>query len=715
LLCAYSKNTWTVTDIGNKKNIEIKFDVRLPGGKTLSDYPNLLESIKRVVYGVRTGPLFTSESGVTQASIAKSLIVLARWMLGNKIERFDDLTNSDIREYTELAIFGVHTILNIESVLSSHLDGIIAGANFSPDDEMEVQRAKAAAVFPVRFSSGSRGLSIDREKLLFDAGLEGVGCVAANSSVVSILDALEASCKFYQPPRVHRRMQNEHALLNEDAEHVVTEGQLTYLLKPFQYLHLHRRYLDDAIQRPPFPLSSVRKTAQKLGKAANRTRNVPVKQAATLIERSIRWVLDYGPIIVELKDWADAKFDQSPASAAEQLSNEISNRVWPIDGPSSPFPLLPGRRMEGRDGDDILQILTFRQGMTLGQAIVFLITACCVVIAAFSARRAAEIIGLKAGCINRDDAKQAWMNVFIYKTIQDDSLIPVPQVVVAAVDILEQLSARARIYTKTPYLIQYNRPGSDECIGLTEDGKPAFRLLTHLRRFGYFVDVPELEDGSRWAFSPHQFRRFFAILYIWIYELGDWGALSYHLRHFNLEMTRRYVSDDELGHIIALANREHTASILASAALGHSHMGGQSGERLKLATKRLYDRMSQHTQVLSERKFSQRILRMVERTGITLRPLPWGYCGLSSKMPDRECRCSEKDSNHPDFGKATVSICSKCALNVRTCAAAPYLQNAIEFHKKIVANPESPQILRRASSALSADLQDYLASSSSLA
>jgi len=210
---------------------------------------------------------------------------------------------------------------------------------------------------------------------------------------------------------------------------------------------------------------------------------------------------------------------------------------------------------------------------------------------------------------------------------QDNSRLcncPIPEVVASAIAVLEQLSERARAHTGTSYIFQFNHPGTDFYQGISQDGVPTFSLGTYLRKFGYFVDVPELDDGTRWTFRPHQFRRFFAILYIWIYELGDWGALSYHLRHFNPEKTRRYASDDELGHIISIADREHTAQVIANAALGKSQVSGFEGNRLKEAAKRLHARMSQRIQVVPERKFNQRILRFVERADVSLHALPWG-------------------------------------------------------------------------------------------
>ncbi|MCK4143631.1 hypothetical protein HFK84_15275 [Ralstonia pseudosolanacearum] len=688
LLTDYSQNTWVIKDMGDKPNVTIKFDVILPNGKRLPDYPNLLDSIKRVVYGVRTGPLTTIENGTTQRSVANNLIALACWMVSNGIFRFDELGRGDVEEYAELAVFGVHSIINAEGVLNRYLEQVLPLANFEDSDTPEARREKARRVFPYASYGNRKTVTLHREALLDAAGL-GATCPAG--ALTQMLDELEAECAFYRAPNVRRRMAEKS--LDELDEEPVTTEQLRRLLMPFDYLYRHRRYLDDGIACNLFLGTSPTAKAKKLGKKIGRTGTVPVKQAAVLIERSIRWVLNYAPALLAMH------------------AGEPDVRDIPHNEVFSPFPILPKRRAissSDDSADEQYQAERLRQGMTLPMALNFLMTACAVVIAAFSARRAAEIIGLKAGCIQHDESGKAWMHIFIHKTTQDEADIPVPEVVAAAISVLEKLSESARKANGTPYLFQYMLPGTETVIGISADGFPIFPLRLFLRKFGYFIDVPPLPDGSRWTFAPHQFRRFFAILYIWIYELGDWGALSYHLRHFNPEMTRRYVSDDELGHILAMADREHSAQILANAALGKTKISGAEGTRYKDAAKRLYDRMALQLQVMPERKFVQRLQRMVERTGLTLRGLPWGYCAAKPDTEGEGCACNAGDKSGPDYGDATLSTCKDCAYGFRTPAFLPYLEGSLKLHKNVVQSDGTPLILRHASEAFITDLQEFI-------
>ena len=692
LFSDYESNSWVVADTGANPKRRIEFDLALPNDKRLTDYPNLLASIKRVVYGVRIGPLMSVESGHAQQAIASNLIVLVRWMISNEILRFDDLTTQDAREYCELAVHGVSSILNAEAQLNRHIETLICQANFEPTDTPTERRAKAINVVP---NYGRRTCpSLNRDEVMKSAGLDGIRSAEV---LTKMLDEFAATCEFYLSPAIRNRMASAPSM-DELDEQVVTTEHLRRLLMSLDYLYRHRRYLDDAVPYNLFPGSTPGKEAIKLGKAVGRTGTAPVHQAAFLIERAVRWVIDYAPVLLALKEG----------------SSEVP--LHPVNAPDNPFPILVGiRSVPHKAQDEILHAVSLREGMTLPTALCYLMAACAVVIAAFTARRAAEILGLKSDCIEPDDSGKPWLRAFIHKTIQGSDAVPVPEIVVAAVSVLKQLSANARSLNASPYLFQYDLPGTDTCFGLNSEGLPVFDLRSYLRKFGYFIDVPPLPDGTLWTFRPHQFRRFFAILYIWIYDLGDWGALSHQLRHFNPERTRRYVTDNELGQILSVVNRKHTAEILANAALGKVRVSGVGGARYKEAAKRLHDRMAQQLQVVSERKYIQRIMRLVERTGVTLRALPWGYCASVPLAAERSCACASTGETGPDYGAATFSTCKDCSYGFRTPAFLPYLKSSLKLHEDVAQSASSPAILRRASETLSRELREYIQSVGDLA
>lgn len=697
LLTPYDSNTWKVTDTGNKPPRIIRFDVILHGGGTLADHPNLLDSIKRIVYGTRHGPLLRVESGVVQAQRASSLILLTRWMIRNGIYRFQDLTASDEWEYAELSSGGVHEILNTEATFSQYVRELSERAGFTDSDTDAMRREKSCRTLPVKHSRRGQ-VFLDRNKLFAAIGLGGAHATSVPPAVLRLIDELDVSSGLFVRQRVRQRVQ-ESLYEDEVDEKRITSEAVRRLLMPFALLFEHRSYLEDSIQSRPFGGQDLKSVAKRLGGEIGRTRTIPVLQAVTLIERSVRWVLDYAPFILDAKD---------------QLDQGKTPILAPADsgayGPASPLPLLD-RSTQHQPyccGEMTRPETPQGGGMSIALALSYLVVACGIVIAAFSARRAAEIVGLQESCIVRDDSGNPWLRSFIHKTVQTHGVVPVPEVVASAVGVLERLSVRARSLNGTGFLFQYTLPGSDTIIGASRDGVSIFPLFRKMREFGYFVDVPPLADGSRWAFAPHQFRRFFAILYVWCYDLADWGALAYHLRHANLEQTRRYVSDSELGAILTRANQQRTADVLSSVALGNRRLSGPGGQRLNAAMDRLRSRLTQRVQIVSERKLQQRVLRFVERTNLKLKALPWGYCGtLTPDEPQSACHARIQGA---DRAPPTVSTCADCVRGIRAPEFRPYLEAALVRHRTVANSESASPLLRKASETLCDQLNEYLCS-----
>lgn len=684
LLSAYSDLSWTVTDTGAKTNQTIIFDVRLPNGRRLSSYRNLYESIKRIVYGVRTGPGATVTSGRSQCQIAESLITLARWMIHNRIYRFDDLTNIDMQEYAEAAAFGVHNILQTEDVLRTCLEALWAATGLSGAEDEEVRRSTCEEVFPTKYNK--RVPILDRQQLYANAGLEGVGSTGRRSSMSGMLDEIEEMCGYYQEPYFKQR-RLARALLEEDEEREVTDEHLVRLIKPFQLLYRMRHYLEDAVHLIPFAGKSLREVArEKGGRAVGRTGTIPDDIAMAMIELATRWVMDYSEPLLKLKDWGDKAFERSPATAQERLIQRLRSHADGPRGPGSPFPLSSRlREPSQKDAPDVLtEALSLRGGMTLNTALSFLVVACVVVVAAFSARRAAEVCGLEAGCVSHDRG-HPWLRVFIHKTFREYTQIPVPELVEAAVKVLERLSERARKHSGTKFILQYNRPATDDYLGLNKDGKPVMQLAINLRRFGYFLELPQTADGERWVFRMHQFRRFFAVLYVRRYELGDFEALSHHLRHWNPEMTRRYCLEPEVGALISQTGTARTARVLAQISLGKLKVKGSPEFIKELQDMRA--RMEQRVRVKSDHKFQKWLKEKVLATGVQVRAIPGGY---SVDLPPAEGQERQCDAG---------GDCTRPEDAFDSPASLQYLRATLSWHRAIAQGASHTPFLQKASAA----------------
>jgi hypothetical protein len=168
--------------------------------------------------------------------------------------------------------------------------------------------------------------------------------------------------------------------------------------------------------------------------------------------------------------------------------------------------------------------------------------ACAIIILVFTARRKSEVETLQDDCLLTDDGGRAWLNTWIAKTIMDFDQIPIPQSVVKAVEVLLDLSESARkAGAGTGWIFDFLDPSTNR--------RTCFDIRTAIHLFVDYIDVPPTEDGP-WTVTPHQFRRFFAYIYHYHYKYASLTALSFFLRHFDEEMTRRYVTEETHGDML---------------------------------------------------------------------------------------------------------------------------------------------------------------------
>ena len=285
--------------------------------------------------------------------------------------------------------------------------------------------------------------------------------------------------------------------------------------------------------------------------------------------------------------------------------------------------------------------------------------ACFAVIAGLSARRIGEIMDLGAGCTFVDMDGHHWIRIYIEKTLRTYEQMPVPAAVHQAVECLEEISAEAREETGDDSLWQYRSRYRARCVRL----RPNVELNSLSRFLGQDIH-------KRWKFHPHQFRRFFAMVYFWRYEPGDVAALAHHLRHFDLEMTRQYVTDDGFGRIWQDVAEKRQRDVLASVVDGSRWVGGPAGEQLKARIEALRRRYRRDVQVVAAERIVEKLLRLAKKWGSACKLHVWGtICVCPQKgSPDqgRHAHCRGAQERGPVFSQATVATCARCPYAVHT-------------------------------------------------
>jgi integrase len=609
-------------------------------------------------------------------AMTNAIVTWVLWMDLNGIRAFSKLTPSDLSAYIEKAVYGTGNLLEFTVRIRKHLSALKTSGSGLPMKHKVLDSRR-----------------------IFDEGLiDGQRACHDPASQYEILKAAQEEGLYLT--LTQRRLLKAGSVTPSR----ISQNHLFRLLQPWEYQWQMRRTLPgDKLTFDPFPSEGIAKTVFKLGVAPGRTKTIPSPQAMFLIDRSIRWVLDYSPSILNMIKQSDEvalgnKLTRQRRRKLRKLEEVLTDLQSP-EGPGQPWPVRP--RIIGPSDNKSLGIASTRR---------CLFASCFVVIAAFTARRLQEVTSCgERGtdndyCISSND-EGYWIELWIEKTVQRWDKTPCPEVVVKAVEVLRKLSERARIINAKPDLFQYKSFGSNKTA--------SFRVRKGLAELTNHLDIPPLDDGSSWEFTSHQLRRFFAIMYMWRYEFGELSALSYQLRHYNLDMTRRYITEPTQGKIFREVQTEHTVSILKEVALGRRDGSGPFGERFKKMAQKIRSQLISTVHVFTEEKFAERIERLILRSGKVLKGFPWGYCTCGSSSRDLgQAKClngaDAAEARGPDKAKATLLTCANCPHHFTHEAFRPYATTQIEFHEKASQDKTNGHLVRNASATFSKQLREYV-------
>ncbi|WAJ27277.1 hypothetical protein [Antarcticirhabdus aurantiaca] len=322
-----------------------------------------------------------------------------------------------------------------------------------------------------------------------------------------------------------------------------------YELSTFGLLH------HDPLGFDPFAEVDMSARARQIGTTDEaRTDNIEPEQWLALMDGAARWVLDYGEpllkIIEESKELNTSILGGTSKGRSRSRVVEFKGRVqhvidkyWRSSKSTLP-PLAPVWRRSNTWMEEDERI-------PLDLALTLLVTACFILIGGLSARRKSEMRSLQVDCTWQDAFGNWWLSCYILKTLRDIDKIPVPASVAAAVRLMETISAPTRRETGKRWIFKVSRPaklpGSVNRTNLELDFSESINV------FARIIGVPSLPNGTTFHFAIHQLRRAFGIYYYHGNRFGNLDALSRFLRHFDPEMTRKYITGVMQGAFLSMA------------------------------------------------------------------------------------------------------------------------------------------------------------------
>ena len=188
------------------------------------------------------------------------------------------------------------------------------------------------------------------------------------------------------------------------------------------------------------------------------------------------------------------------------------------------------------------------------------------------------------------------------------------------------------------------------------------------------------------------------MLYFWRYESGDVAALAHHLRHFNLEMTRKYVTDGEFSRIWQDVAEERQRDVLASVVDGSRWVGGPAGEWLKARIEALGRRYRRDVQVVAAERIVEKLLRLAKMWGSACKLHVWGTICVcpqkGSPNQGRHAHCKGAQERGPVFSQATVATCARCPYAVHTERFEPAARAAFAEQENLDAGLSEGTLLK---------------------
>lgn len=649
------RTVWVVKDgSGAKRNTEvINFNWIFPDGSKLTEKKNRHFFEMALQYALTYRLYVPETSALVHAQRVGALITFFYWLRLMNVRSLSSVTSDHFDLFAEKIAFGKEWALEAPQRLHKHLLQVLSDGSKFPKNPRDEKLLKRGAIY---MSAGVGWRDTEKANML--------------TFCASVLDWLEANgMDDAKLPPLEDILKSQ-----ERTPSAQTIQAIHRALMPLEELWIWRHQLHkENLTIEPFFRGASQKAAQ-LGIESKRHPSIPPRLAINYLSGALMWVLDYSPIIMK------ENFNAPDVNLA-QLNQQLKD--------------------SGLDVEVDLRLVSSvsLRKVNVTRLVELLSAACFSVIASLTARRVEEIGDLGFGCAFKDLDGNYWLKTYIEKTSQRYDQIPIPVAVHRAIECMEKISQAAR-----------EKSGNDSIwqVLLFDEVRvlvPEFYLNDLAFLNGTLSG--EIKD---WNYTAHQFRRFFAILYFWRYEKGDLPALSHHLRHFDLEMTKRYVMDQEMGKIWKEVEAEWQGEFLRGVIDGSRSVGGNAGARLKKEASKLMTHFRKSVDVVAPQRVLQKLQRLAKRWGSEFKQHVWGtICACPQNTSFSEfAKCKGSEKTGPVFKNASESLCVACPFAIHTERFAGAVARDLESRKATACCSGSDTILAELASIQIVSLEKML-------
>lgn len=237
-------------------------------------------------------------------------------------------------------------------------------------------------------------------------------------------------------------------------------------------------------------------------------------------------------------------------------------------------------------------------------------------------------------------------------------------------------SKKDTILLKLPFGHSDNGMG-DKSFYLTTNG--LYVVLEHFAKSAKFERV---------ALRPHMFRRAYALLWTWRFEIGDLDELSLMLKHNSTTFTRKYTDDENIWQFMGEAEQELAFDILNRAFQGKIIISGQISETLER-----YSRIIQaKSKLLDSNAIADFVDEFIQTHDMRVVAHSDGYCFINNKGLD-VALCRGADGVGLDPVKRAESLCVRCSNFGIDNSRKAYWEKRISLHQDVIDSSKNEKVV----------------------
>lgn len=302
---------------------------------------------------------------------------------------------------------------------------------------------------------------------------------------------------------------------------------------------------------PPFSRPFSKSPLQRYFSEARKSEHtpwMPLDVSMTYLNESLRWVLEYGPVLVDFYVKANCYFNDNgllvgPSDSTMRQKRARDRDAWVGDN------LPQSLKQAGIEGWSSTTRVQPKKRCTVCSAMIIFFGACIYVISGLLPTRIDEVTSLKKKCLTFKHGCGYWIEKRKGKAVEEDvhetMNVPIPRVSATAVSLLLRLGIESQQFVSAydhndaKYLLYLPDFHSVESIGMNLRAAPSVNYAIDM--FCDHVGLAPDKYGRRWYARVHENRKSFLLTFVWYFKFSALDAARWLAGHIDSQYILAYI------------------------------------------------------------------------------------------------------------------------------------------------------------------------------